>query len=133
MSYTTLVVRGYECDSYNHVNNAVYLNYLEHARMDFLHQVGFDYKGVFAAGFHMYVTEINIKYKASALLDDVLTIEVKPTKLKRISGEFSQVVKKEDGTICAEARVTWACIDSKTGRPCKMPEEFMVKGLYPEE
>ena len=28
-------VRSYELDSYNHVNNAVYLNYLEYARMEF--------------------------------------------------------------------------------------------------
>ncbi len=129
---TTLVVRGYECDSYSHVNNAVYLNYLEHARMDFLHQIGFDYKGVVAAGYHMYVTEIDIKYKASAVLDDILIVEVVPSKLKKISGEFFQTVKKQDGTICAEAVVRWACVDSTTGRPSRMPEEFIVKGMFPD-
>ena len=47
MKHTTeITVRSYECDSYNHVNNAVYLNYLEHARMDFLHAANFDYKGI---------------------------------------------------------------------------------------
>ncbi len=128
-----LQVRGYECDSYNHVNNAVYLNYLEHARMQYLHLIGFNYKAVVAAGYHMYVTEIDIKYKASAVLDDWLYIEVKPTKLKKISGEFSQTVRKKDGTVCAEATVRWACVDSNTGRPSKLPEEYFVPGLQPEE
>ncbi len=128
-----LKVRTYECDSYNHVNNAVYLNYLEHARMEFLHHIKFDYKGIVAAGYHMYVTEIDIKYKASAVLDDELFIEVKHTKLKKISGAFEQVVRKKDGTVCAEAKVTWACVDAATGRPTKLPEEFMVAGLQPEE
>ena len=31
-----LIVRTYECDSYGHVNNAVYVNYLEYGRMQFL-------------------------------------------------------------------------------------------------
>ncbi len=131
MHIVELTVRGYELDSYNHVNNSVYLNYLEHARMQFLHHVGFNYKGLFEAGFHLYVTGIDIKYKSPALLDDKLFIEVKPLKLKKISGEFSQVIKKEDGSVCAEAIVSWACIDSKIGRPSKIPDEFMVEGLIP--
>ena len=66
MKHTTeITVRSYECDSYNHVNNAVYLNYLEHARMDFLHAANFDYKGIVAAGFYLYVTHIDIHYKGS--------------------------------------------------------------------
>ena len=38
---TTFKVRSYECDSYGHVNNAVYLNYLEFARMSALFEKGF--------------------------------------------------------------------------------------------
>ena len=83
---TKLTVRPYECDSYNHVNNAVYLNYLEHARMDFLHAAGFDYKGIVAAGYYLYVTHVDIHYKASAFLDDELEIESYPTKLKHVMG-----------------------------------------------
>ena len=126
------IVRSYECDSYSHVNNSVYLNYLEYARMEFLHAVGFDYKGIVDAGYYLYVTHIDIYYKASAFLDDKLFIEVIPSKLKKISGEFKQIIRKEDGTICAEATVTWACV-TKEGRPSKIPEEFMVPGLIPEE
>ena len=35
-------VRSYELDTYNHVNNAIYLNYLEYARMEYLRRIGFD-------------------------------------------------------------------------------------------
>lgn len=126
------IVRSYECDSYSHVNNSVYLNYLEYARMEYLHAIGFDYKGLVEAGYYIYVTHVDIYYKASAFLDDKLLIEVFPTKLKKISGELKQIIKKEDGTICADATVTWACV-TKEGRPSKIPEEFMVSGLNPEE
>lgn len=127
-----LKVRSYECDSYNHVNNANYLNYLEFGRMEYLNAIGFDYKGVVAAGYHLYVTHIDIYYKSSAFLNDELFIEVIPTKLKKISGEFKQKIYKKDGTICAEATVAWATVNT-AGRPVKLPEEFIVPGLYPEE
>ncbi|MEE0878476.1 MAG: thioesterase family protein [Treponemataceae bacterium] len=125
-------VRSYECDSYNHVNNSVYLNYLEYGRMEFLNAIGFDFKAVTEAGYYLYVTHIDIYYKASAVLNDKLLIEITPTKMRAITGEFKQTIKKEDGTVCAEAIVTWACV-TKEGRPSKLPAEFMVPGLIPEE
>ena len=82
-------VRSYECDSYNHVNNAVYLNYLEHSRMDFLNACQFDYKGLVEKGYSLYVTHIDIFYKGSAFLNDNLEVESYPTQLKNVSGEFS--------------------------------------------
>jgi len=127
-----LLVRSYECDSYGHVNNAVYLNYLEFGRMEFLHAANFDYKGIVAAGFYLYVTHIDIHYKASAFLDDELFIECEPTKLKAVSGTFHQVIRKADGTICAEADVTWASVTTD-GKPAKIPSEFMVEGLKPAQ
>lgn len=133
MTHTTsLKVRTYECDSYNHVNNAVYVNYLEVGRMDFLHAIGFDYKGIVAAGYYIYVTHIEVSYKASAFFGETLNIAVSPLKLKKITGEFKQIISKEDGTVCVEASVQWACVCAKTGRPAKIPDEFLVKGLYPE-
>ena len=54
-------VRGYEMDSFSHVNNAVYLNYLEAARWKFLD----DRKWIEYAQtnkLHLVVTETNIKY-----------------------------------------------------------------------
>ena len=130
MKYTSsLVVRTYECDSYGHVNNAVYLNYLEYGRMEYLHQIGFDYKGLVSAGFYLYITHIDIYYKSSAFLDDELYIDVEPTSLKAVSGTFHQVVRKKGGTVCAEADVYWASV--KDGRPSKIPEQFIVEGLRP--
>ncbi len=130
--YVDLTVRPYECDSYSHVNNAVYLNYLEFARMEYLHQIGFDYKGAVAAGYYLYVTHVDIHYKASAFLDDKLKIEVFATKLGAVSGTIHQVVRKEDGTVCAVADVTWCSVKSENGQPARLPEEFLVPGLKPD-
>ena len=126
-----LAVRSYELDSYNHVNNAVYLQYLEYARMEYLNAIGFDYPGLYDAGFFLYVTHIDIRYKTSARLNDELSVEVIPIKLGKVSGTFHQVISNQRGEICAEADVSWGLVDTN-GRPSKMPEKFYVSGLDPE-
>lgn len=128
----TIPVRTYELDSYNHVNNAVYLNYLEYSRMEFLRLVGFDYASLAAEGYMLYVSHVDIHYRYSARLGDILSIEVSPIKLGKLSGVFAQIIRNQDGVVCAEAKVTWGCVD-KTGKPSKMPEKYMVQGLIPEK
>lgn len=126
----TLTVRSYECDSYGHVNNAVYLNYLEYGRSEFLHAIGFNLDEITKEGYYLYITHVDIYYKASAFLNDKLFIDIEPTELKKVSGTFFQKIYKEDGTVCAEATVTWACVGSN-GRPVRIPEKYVVQGLMP--
>ena len=127
-----LTVRSYELDSYNHVNNAVYLQYLEFARMEFLRAIGFDYPGLYEAGYFLFVTHIDIRYRFSARLFDELSIAVEPIKLGKLSGTFRQTITNQNGDLCAEAEVSWGCVDS-TGRPSKIPAAFYVSGLEPDK
>lgn len=126
-----ITVRTYELDSYNHVNNSVYLNYLEYGRIEFLKAIGFDYNKLIEDGYMLYVTRIDIKYKLSARFDDKLAIEVEPIKLGKVSGTFRQTIKNEAGQTCVEAEVTWASV-SKDGRPVKLPEKYMLEALIPD-
>jgi len=130
---TEIEVRSYELDSYNHVNNAVYQNYLEHARMDYLHKIDFKYDDCFNAGILLFVTHIDIRYKASAVLGDIIYIDTEPTMLKTVHGSFHQTIRKADGTVCVEADVEWCSVNKNTGRPTRIPQEFMVEGLYPSK
>ena len=82
------------------------------------------------AGYYLYVTRIDIRYKASARLFDELSIEVEPVKLGKVSGAFRQVIRNQRGEICAEADVSWGCVDH-SGRPAKIPDAFLVDGLRP--
>ena len=126
---TTLTVRSYECDSYGHVNNAVYLNYLEVARHEMLAALGMDYAGMRSEGFGLVVARIDIRYRRPAVEGDELTILSHATKRLRVGGIIAQrVLKGED--LIAEADVTWVSIDER-GRAAPMPEEFDVEGLWP--
>ena len=71
---TQIAARGYELDSYGHINNAVYLNYFEHARWVYFRQTGLsatlNHGGIVAV-----VTEINIRYQHEVLMFDDLRVE----------------------------------------------------------
>ena len=125
----TLKVRTYECDSYGHVNNANYLNYLEFARYEFLRDVGFDYSAMINDGFGIYVARIEIDYKRPAVADDELLIKSWPVKKGAVSGVLVQEIWRGED-ILIEAKVTWAFVDSK-GTPSKIPPEWDMPGLKP--
>jgi len=125
----SLKVRSYECDSYNHVNNANYLNYLEYARWEFLKDISFDYEKAFKSGYGTYVTRIEINYKKPAFTDDELVIKSWPVKKGAVSGTIAQEIWRGEDLII-DAKVTWAFVDSR-GMPVRIPPEYDVPGLMP--
>jgi len=129
--FCTHTVRGYELDAYGHVNNAVYLNYLEYARGEYLKAIGFDYKDAIAGGYGIWVVRIEIDYRLSARNEDVLVIETVPVERKVTYGTLRQIVRHGDET-CAEALVKWAFVDLSSGRPTRIPPEFDKPGLSPD-
>jgi acyl-CoA thioester hydrolase len=126
----SLTVRTYECDSYGHVNNANYLNYLEFARYEFLKAIDFDYPAIVRSGYGVYIARIEIDYKKSAVTDDALRIRSWPVKKGAASGIIAQEICRGDDLI-AQAKVTWALVDSR-GLPAKIPPEWDKPGLRPE-
>lgn len=125
----SLQVRTYECDSYGHVNNANYLNYLEFARYEFLKDIHFDYPSAIKAGYGVYVARIEIDYKKSALPDDVLRIKSWPMKKGAVSGIIAQEIWRGEDLLI-EAKVTWAFVNAQ-GLPTRIPKEWDVPGLKP--
>ncbi len=56
-------VRDYECDLQGVVNNAVYQNYLEHARHVFLKEQGIDFAALAREGVNLVVIRAELDYK----------------------------------------------------------------------
>lgn len=57
-------VRDYEVDSQGRVNNAVYLNYLEHTRHEFCEAAGLSFREMSEQGIDAVVHHIDITYNA---------------------------------------------------------------------
>lgn len=118
-------VRGYECDFYGHVNNAVYLNYLEFARMETLEAVGLSLGRLKAEGVSIVIRQITIRYRRPAEMGDRLRIESRFTGHSGARGNFEQrIVRESDGVVCAEAEVQWTVIDP-SGRPTRIPRNVL--------
>jgi len=68
-----LSVRGYELDSYGHVNHAVYINYFEQARWEIFRGSGIADELLYN-GYLLVVTEMKIRYSRELRLFDEIEV-----------------------------------------------------------
>ena len=109
---TILKVRSYECDSFGHVNNAVYLNYLEYGRMGVLDKAGFTLAKLKQQGVFIVVRRIEIDYKTPAREGDTLVIRTRLKEYHKMKGTFNQeILISPKGPLVARAKVTWVFTD----------------------
>ena len=112
-----LKVRDYECDMDQVVNNAVYLNYLEHARHEFLLQIGVNFGELSRRGTSLVVTRIEADFKASLISGDVFFVRTSLNRKGRIRLQFNQgIVRKTDNRLMLSAVVTGTALNER-GRP----------------
>jgi acyl-CoA thioester hydrolase len=122
--FTTFQVRSYECDSYGHVNNAVYLNYLEYARMSALFEKGFTLDKMKEKGYLVFIKKIEIEYRFPLYQDDEITVKTFTSESRNTSGTFTQqIFQNENDLLAAEAKVTWVFINLR-GKPIPIPSEI---------
>jgi len=116
-----MAVRDYECDLQGVVNNAVYQNYLEHARHEYLKSIGIDFAALAAQGINLVVTRVEIDYKASLTSGDRFVVEVRPERLSPVRIGFRQdIYRLPDRKVAIKALVTGTALNAK-GRP-QLPE-----------
>jgi len=106
------------------VNNAVYLNYLEFARMTALLEKGFTLDLMKKKGYLVVIRRIEIEYKSPLFLTDEVTIKTFTSESRNTSGTFTQqVYQGNEERLAAEAKVTWVFTNLK-GQPIPIPEEI---------
>lgn len=122
-----LEVRSYELDAYNHVNNAVYINWLEHGRCKMLQDKGLDYTRIIDNWGVRYMTvHTEIDYLKPLLLGDTVEIESQVEHVGNTSVKMVQrITKVGDEALTAEARVVIVFTHAQSGRPVKVPSEFV--------
>jgi acyl-CoA thioester hydrolase len=110
-------VRDYECDLQAVVNNAVYQNYLEHARHEFLRARGIDFAEVTAAGINLVVVRAELDYRKSLRSGDCFCVRSLLRQTSRLRFEFHQdIYRLPDETLILSARITGTSLNSE-GRP----------------
>jgi len=124
---TTIKVRGYHLDVYQHVNNARYLEFLEEARWQWLEEAdAFNWLQQQQLAF--VVVNININYRRPAVLGDVLAIHSEMTQLNGKSGVITQrVTLAGSETLVADAALTFVCIDLRTQKAVALESELRAR------
>ncbi|OGR33670.1 MAG: 4-hydroxybenzoyl-CoA thioesterase [Desulfuromonadales bacterium GWD2_61_12] len=117
-----MAVRGYECDLQGVVNNAVYQNYLEHARHEYLKSVGIDFAALAAQKINLVVVRVELDFKASLTSGDRFVVEVRPEKLSPVRIGFRQAIYRlPDRKLAIQAQVIGTALNQR-GRPQVLPE-----------
>ena len=116
-------VRDYECDMDHVVNNAVYLNYLEHARHEFLIGVGIKFGELSKRGISLVVTRVEADFKASLTSGDSFIVQTSFHRQGRIRLQFNQSIYRiPDKRLMLSAVVTGTALNAR-GRP-EIPAEL---------
>ncbi len=128
----TIAVRVYyeDTDAGGVVYYANYLRYFERARTDMLRACGIQQGRLLdelRIGF--VVKQVEIDYRASARLDDELTVTATIEKFGGASIAFAQTASRGE-TVLATAKVRVACVDFSRNRPAPIPAA-VVQALTP--
>ena len=120
---TVVTVRPPELDSFGHVNHAVFLNYLEHARYLALEEAGFDWSSLSELGHQIFVVRIEVDYLAEATRGQRLLIRTWAESFRRTTMVLGQeiVLEDEPETVIVQARVRAVWI-GPNGKPTRVPE-----------
>lgn len=116
-------VRDYECDLQGIVNNAVYQNYLEHTRHEFLKTRGIDFAGMHRRGINLVVIRIELDYKSPLKSGDAFVVRLNCVQESRLRFVFYQdIYHVPSEKLIIQAKVTGTSINDR-GRPI-LPEEL---------
>lgn len=119
-----LKVRFHELDPNGHLNHGVYLNHFETARIEIMERLGYPLARLHAQEVGLVVVEATVRFHRPALAGDVLAIDSHISELRRASGWWHQVMRR-DGEVLAETDVR-STVVSPTGRPTRPPADLLA-------
>ena len=116
-------VHYYETDKMGITHHSNYIRWMEEARVDWLAKIGWDYARLEEMGIVSPVMEVNCRYLKSTTFSDVVLVELWVSELRMAKMKVRYRMKKEDGTIVAEAESQHAFLSQK-GMPLRLQKEY---------
>ena len=108
-----------DLDAFGHVNNAVYLTYVENARIGFMREV----LGVESLeDLLVIVAKVNIDFRSRASLGDVLEIGARVSRIGTKSFDLDHEVRGPDARLVAAASTTLVTFDYGGETTMPVPE-----------
>ncbi len=120
---TVIDVRSPELDSFGHVNHAVFLTYLEHARFEAMQRAGFSWHVLDERGWTIFVVRCEVDYLSEARRGDRLTVRTWMDSFRRTSMKFAQeIVRADDPGVAVTRSLVTAVWMGANRRPMRVPE-----------
>jgi acyl-CoA thioester hydrolase len=120
-------VRFRDCDPLGHVNNAVYLTYLEQARL-------FHWRGLWGFGIDtnpalpgVILARAEIDFRIPAKYGETLEVRIDVAAVGRTSFTYDYEIVDMQGRVVASARTVQVMYDYTTGKPVPIPDEIRQK------
>jgi len=125
----TVTVRFHEVDMLGVCNNAVYINFFETARLEYIKAAGLmPEKGIFSDGKIFFMVRNEINYRSHAYYDDVLDVYSRISYIKNSSFGYDHlIVKKKSREIIVDGKGVVVYVDPKTKQSTSLPESFIEK------
>ena len=122
-----LEVRFRDCDPMGHVNNAVYLTYLEQARFAHWHAMRTAHEAERAEAPGVILARAEIDYRLPARYGDVLEVRIGLAEIGRTSFTYEYEIGAETGALIATARTVMVMYDYTTGRPVPVSDTIRAR------
>ncbi len=117
-------LRYSDMDMLGHANNAVYLTYLETARVYYFK----DFTRQEWADIAMVLAHVSMDYKIPIVPGSEPEVYLRTSKIGNTSMTIAHViVDKKSGQVYLTGQVVVVAIDKNTGRPQPIPQEFKDK------
>ncbi|MGB5529553.1 MAG: thioesterase family protein [Ignavibacteriaceae bacterium] len=125
----TVTVRFHEVDMLGVCNNAVYINFFETARLEYIKAAGLmPKKGIFSDGKIYFMVRNEINYRSHAYFDDILEVYSRISHIKNSSFGYDHlIIKQKTGEAIVDGKGIVVYVDPKTRKSTSLPEEFIEK------
>ena len=120
-----IAIEPADIDHMGHVNNAVYLKWVQEAVIDYWRSVA----PPDAVARHLWVAlKHEITYLKPTFLQDVVVAEVIAEKVEGARAVFRTVVRRGEDVL-SEIHSSWCCLDAASKRPARLAREVVGKFL----
>jgi acyl-CoA thioester hydrolase len=124
---THLRVTWNDLDPVQHVNNAVYLSYVEECGMQVISAHGWPVTRMMEKGFAIFIRRNQIQYRLPALLNDELVLSTWASNVRRSTARRHYVIqRKSNGAEMATIHSLSVWVSLDTGKPIRIPGEFIA-------
>ena len=116
-----------DTDAYGVAWHGSYIRWMEQARVEFCREIGIDLVELKKRDVAIPVTNLNVRYKASAMLDDRIIVETEITEITPILVKFTQVIKhKETGKVFTIGTIEVVAVSNEGKIYRRIPEILRV-------